>query len=239
MARKAKWAKGTKFKWAGNDVSEITNIGGPQRTTDEEDVTSHDSPDGTEEVLMTLKRNGEIPLEGNYDLTDVNGQLALETAYNEQTLGQCEIVLPGGIASFGFEAYVKGINTGFPVNGKIPFNATIRPTGKFNFNVNPSGGLTALTGVDSDAGALAFIPAFNNAVYLYTVAVATGITFIKLTPTAAAHTIKINGAAVTTAQESGEIALGAAGTNTEISIVAKETGKIEKTYKIIVARAAN
>jgi len=61
---------------------------------------------------------------------------------------------------------------------------------------------------------------------------------VKLTPVAASHTIYIQGTAVDTGVQSGEIALGAAGTDTVIFIMAYESAKAPRLYRLTVTRPA-
>ena len=50
-----------------NLIANVTNIGGPSLELDVEDVTSHDSTGGWEEVVATILRTGEVTLDINYD----------------------------------------------------------------------------------------------------------------------------------------------------------------------------
>ena len=234
----AKWAHGSVLSVDGVAVAELTNIGTPNLDHDEEDVTNHDSTDGVEEMIMTIQRTGTIPISGNYVAGNA-GQAALATAHAARSLEPMTIDLPNDLAQWSFNAYVKSIYpTGELVDGKVAFAGELRPSGKCTLTETASGGLTALTGEDSAAGALTFVPSFDNGVYLYNVAVANTVTYVKLTPTATDHTITINDMTVSSGTESGEITLGAADSVTKITIKAKETGKVPKTYTIYVARAA-
>ena len=238
MATVAKWAHGSILTADSEVVAELMNIGTPSLDRDEEDVTNHQSSEGYEEMIMTLKRTGTIPISGNYVAGD-DGQAKLLELYNAGTLAAMTIDLPNNLAQWSFNAYVKSIHPlGELANGKVAFSAVLRPSGECTLTETVSGGLTALAGVNSAAGDLTFVPGFATGVYTYTVAVATAITYIKLTPTAASHTITVNGAVVGTGVESGEIALGAADSVTTVTIVAQEANKAPKTYTIYVARAA-
>lgn len=235
-----RWAFGTQLKRDGDVVAGLNNIGGINLDRDEVDITSHDSADEFEEVGMTLRRAGTVAVSGFMDDADADGQQGLLADYNDGTLQSFEIVLPNGIASWTFSAYVKGVNIGDQeVNGFLPFAATLRIQGKPTLALTMSGGLSALTGVDSAAGGLTFVPVFVNDTHQYAVAVAHTVTWVKLTPTAASHTITINGNTVGSGSQSGEIALGDADSTTEITIVAWELNKVPVSYKILVARAAS
>lgn len=101
-----------------------------------------------------------------------------------------------------------------------------------------SAGLSALTITNSAAAGVTPTPAFANGVYSYTTSVANAITHVTITPTAASHTIKVNGATVASGATSGNIVI-AAGELKLITIVAQETNKTPITYEIRVFRAAS
>lgn len=241
MTTAANWAYGTKLLIGGSGgtpIAELTNISGPELDTDEIDVTTHDSVDGFEEVIPGLKRTGVISIEGNFLPGDA-GQAALLADYLSGVKKTYAILFPAAMAAeWVFSAFVKmPPSTEAPIDDKVPFTAELRVTGKPTLNLTNSGGLTALTGIEQQLGAaLVFVPAFANAKLAYSVTVNTASTWIKLTPTAASHTITVNGVAVASGVQSGEITLGAAGSLTTVTISAKETNKIAKIYTITVVR---
>ncbi len=94
---------------------------------------------------------------------------------------------------------------------------------------------------ETDGAALTFLPTFAIANLPYNVTVDTTSTWIKLTVTAAGHTITAKAAGIsyplTSTVQSGEIAIGAAGSVTDVVISVKETAKTAKFYTIHVYRA--
>ena len=56
-------AFGTAFKLGATEIAKVTNTSGPSLSLDTEDVTSHDSTDGWEEVVATILRSGTITLD--------------------------------------------------------------------------------------------------------------------------------------------------------------------------------
>ena len=70
----------------------------------------------------------------------------------------------------------------------------------------------------------------------YFASVANEITYVKVTPTAADHTITVNGVEVESGESSGNINL-AEGAMTTITVKAQQEGKAEATYVIKVYRA--
>ncbi|MDD4986686.1 MAG: cadherin-like beta sandwich domain-containing protein [Dehalococcoidales bacterium] len=150
------------------------------------------------------------------------------------------------IGTFTFIGYLASFEiAGFTIDGSLEFIAEIAINGEPALALTASGGLSALTGIEENAGAaLDFIPDFANSIYLYTVAVNTASTYVKFTPTATAHTITIlngyDGSTTTVASgnQSGPLALGGANTVTKFTITATETGKVSMVYVIYVTRAA-
>lgn len=241
MSTSAKLAFGTTLKKGATAIAELTSIGGPTISADTVEATSHDSADGYREFLQGLRNAGEISIEGNF-IPGNAGQVALTTDLNDGSLDSYTITFPSAMATtWTFSAIVTAFETSAPFDEKASFTATLKISGKATLNVTASTGMSALTGKDSASptpGDLTFVPTFAIGTFFYTCDVAAGITYVKLTPTATDHTITINGNTVTSGNESGEIALGAAGTNTEITIIVKETNKVAKTYTVWVTRAA-
>ena len=108
--------------------------------------------------------------------------------------------------------------------------------------------LSGLTGSTSTNGSTFSgtlnIGTFTAATTSYTASVASNVTHVKLTPTKAhtAASIKVGKtgslSSVTSTQSSGAIALGAAGTSTDIKVVVTAENGTTKEYTVMVARAA-
>ena len=228
----AHWAFGTELLKNGVKIAEITDIGSPDLDADEVDVTSHDSPDGFEEVLMGIKRTGVVNLEGFFVPGDA-GQQALMTDYNSGASDSYKIKFPAAMAAeWNFTGRIKKApTTGAPVDGAVPFNAEIRVTGKPTLDLTYSNNLSALA---VTTGTL--VPGFAAGTYAYHVNVLTGASSVAVTPTAGAGVITVNGTVVSSGAASGAITLGSAGSLTPIQIVVKETNKIARVYNLVVAR---
>lgn len=125
---RAKWAHGTQLTVDGVKVAELQNIGTPQLTRDEEDVTNHDSPGGHEEFIMTVMRSGTLPISGNFVAEDP-GQQKVISLFKSAERVPMSIKLPDDIAEWTFEGLVQALNMGELAKGKIPFNASIRVSG--------------------------------------------------------------------------------------------------------------
>jgi len=124
---------GTAFKRGATTVAQVRNISGPGLSLDTEDVTTHDSPSGWEEVVATILRSGEVTLELVYDpnaATHKNasgGILADLVARTSQTYS---IVFPSSPAvTWSFTAYCVGFEPGAPHDGALTASARYKITG--------------------------------------------------------------------------------------------------------------
>lgn len=228
----------------GNTIAEITNIGGLEVNRDMIDVTSHGSSDTYKEYIPGLKDSAEMTIEGNFKAGDTDGQIGLLTDFEAGTLQVFVLTFPTGItAAFTFNAYVSKFKAGdFPVDGKLPFSATLKISGKPTLAITASGNLTDLSGIEENGGsALTFLPTFAAAKKKYNVTINTASTYIKVTPTLAGATIKIyiNGTynqSVASGAQSGTIAVTDAAI-TEVRLDVIETGKVANSYWLYVYTA--
>ena len=236
----AVWAHGTVLKKGSTAIAELTNINGLNLDSDEIDVTHLESPGGYEEIIQSIRRTGVVSIEGNFVPGDP-GQAALMADYLAGTVAAYTIDFSGaGLgAEWNFDAYVKmAPSTEAETAGKIPFSAELRVTGQPSLDLTYSGNLTDLSGIEQNTGAaLTFSPTFAVGTYEYVVSVNTASTWVKFTVTGA-DTLTIDGTTVTTAVQSDELDLGAAGSVTKFVIARQETGKIKRRYTVHVARAS-
>jgi len=99
---------------------------------------------------------------------------------------------------------------------------------------------TFFTVVDNDSNALTPSPAAAAAVYEYDLESYSDTTYIKITPTATAGTIYVNGVVVATTVQSGEITVNVGtGAITYVPIVVTELNKTPKIYWIRVHGGAS
>lgn len=233
---------GAKLSRAGTEIAYLTEVGGVSLQQAAIDVTNMQSPNDAQEFIGGLLSVGSITAHGFFKPGDTSGQVGLRDDLVAHTLQSFTLTYESDAATtWTFSALVEeftiaGVNT----NNAVEFNVSLKVSGLPTLGITTSGGLTVLSGADSAAGALDFIPNFSSGTYLYAVPVATGITYIKLTPTAAGHTITItSGSAsqvVPSGTESAQITLGAAQSVTEVKITAVETGKAPKEYTLYVNR---
>ena len=230
-------AFGTSFSWNGETIAELKTINGIELTVATTDVTTHQSEDSYVREIPTFITPGDVTLEGFFSVGDSNGQIAMMADFNDKVKHECVITFPIVTGtSWTFDAYITAIKIGdAPIDGMLPFTATVKPYGKPVFATATSVGLTTAFFAISESAVI--IPAPANAVYTYTASVLTGIESVIVTPTATTGVITVNGDVVATGVASSAITLGAAGSITEVVIVVTEENKAPITYTIFLARA--
>lgn len=225
--------------WNYSKVLEILSISGPSQSRDTIELTSHDSPDKFREFVAGPISGGEVSIEGNLIVGDTLGQIALHTDMQDGTKRDCFIVLPMGVgAALSFEALAKGFESSYPNDGKIGLSGSLQVTGKPTLLTVQSAGMSALAGIEENGpdDALVITPVRAVGTYEYECTVNTNSTHVELTVTAVAHTVYINGELEATGVESGEIALGDAGTTTKILIIVYEANEAPRLYTLSVIR---
>ena len=234
-------AFGTTFTWNSVVVAGLSAINGIELTVDPLDVTTHQSANYYKEILPGLIDAGEVTLEGNFEYTDTTGQQALLTDLNSRVSRTAIITFPASTgATWTFTGYALGIKIGdAATDGTIPFTARIKPTGKPTFAVATSAGLTTPFFTVNGSGVI--VPVAAQATLEYTINWLTGVTTFTITPTAAAGVITVtaNGVSQTviSGNASSAIALGAAGSMINMTVVVQETNKAPKTYLMHCVRA--
>lgn len=233
-------AKSTILVWNYRKLLELTGISGPAQSRDIIDVTNHDSANSFREFIVGPANGGEIGLEGNFIASDSAGQIAFHTDMQGGTSRTAWLIMPMSVgAAMTFSAFAKGFEPSFPYDDKLGVTGSLQTTGKPTLLTTQTTGISAMTGIEENAGAaLSITPAVAAGTYAYTCTVNTASTWVKLTVTAASHTIYIQGTSVATGVQSGEIALGAAGTTTDVFIMAYEAAKAPRVYILTVTRAA-
>lgn len=112
-------------------IADVTNIGGPARTRETIDVTSHNSPGQWMEFIGGLKDGGEISLDINYDPAELTHDI--DDDFDDTEARNYRIViLPGTDDEYTWS--IKGIMTElsdeFPYDDKMSRSMTIKVTGK-------------------------------------------------------------------------------------------------------------
>jgi len=230
---------GTKLGINGTDVAKLTSIGGLDLSADTLDKTTLDSTGGYREFLASFKDGGEVPISGYFLPTAGQGQSELLDAFEDGDEESFTITFPARLgAQWAFNGVVTKISTGADLEDLVSFEGTIKVSGQPTLNIDYSAKVTALTGIEEEAGgALVIMPTFSQDTFEYIVkAVHTDSTYIKLTATSTAASIVANGVTMLTTVQSGEIQLGAKGTITEVLLTTTDSGKISRVYKIKVPR---
>jgi len=166
------------------------------------------------------------------------GQIALHTDMQAGSVKPTFLLLPMSIGqAMSFNAIPTKFEPSFPHDGKSSVSMSLKVTGKPTLLTTQSAGMTGLTGIEqTGSAALTITPAIAVGTYEYACTVNTASTWVKLTVTAAGHTIYVNGVAQTSGTEGNQIALGAAGTDTVIHILVYESNKAPRLYKLTVHR---
>lgn len=242
MTTQAVASYGSVLKWNNVALAEITDIAGPGISFDTIGVTSYSSPNAFKEFIAGFGDGGEVTIEGNFISGDTTGQIAFITDAFAKTIREVIITDPADSATeWTFDALVTALEFRRPLEEQLGFTATLKISGVPSLGITYSAGISALAGIEENGGAsLTLVPTFATGTYLYTTTVNTASTWIKLTVTAASHTITAswNGSetTLTSGVQSGELALGAAGTVTKFTIKVKESQKVAKEYIIYVTR---
>lgn len=231
-------AYGTTLVWNSLPLLELTSISGPSQTRDTIDVTSHDSSDKFREFIAGPASGGEVSVEGNLIIEDELGQINFYEDLQAGTKRSAWVVLPDG-AAMSFEAIPTSFSPSSPYEDKISVSMGMQITGKPVLYTTQSTGITGLTGIEeTGTAALTITPTVAAGTYSYACTVNTASNYVKLTVTAASHTIYVQGTAQTSGTQGGEIALNPAGETTDIFIIVYEANKSPRLYVLTVNRPA-
>ena len=126
-------AFGTLLKRGGVTIAQVTNIAGPGISLDTQDVTSHDSTAGWEEVVGTILRSGEVKLDLVYDPNAATHKWAAGGLLSDlvlRTATAYTLVFPSTAAvTWAFNAFVTGFEPSAAVDGALTASATLKITG--------------------------------------------------------------------------------------------------------------
>jgi len=228
----------------GNTIAEVKSISGPEMSLNAIDVTHLNSPDAFKEFVGGMRDGGEVSIEGNFYPGDTNGQKGLHDDLVAATMQTFVLTFPTAMATtWTFTALVTKFKTEAPLDDKVPFSASMKISGKPVLAITLSTGMSGWAGIEENAGAaLVEVPGFAIGTFEYSCTVNTLSTWVKMTPTAAAHTITIHDyfddsyQTVASGNQSGALDIGAADTVTQIDVTVQETGKVAKTYVFYIVR---
>jgi hypothetical protein len=221
------------------NIGVMTGIKAPEKTQETIDTTTLDTADFYKTVIGGLLDGGEVTATGYYDITDA-GQVALNTALEARTVDTYTITFPTTIgATFTFDALVTKVTPGeCNLADAVGFEVTLKISGKPVLGVSASSGLSGLA-LTAAGGSL--VPSYSASLrsYVFSGVSATSVT---VTPTAAAHTIKlyVDGVYVqdvTSGAASAAIAL-VINVSKKITLVTYEVAKTPISYDITVVKTS-
>ena len=238
MTTSAIMAQGVVLEREGVAIAEITKISPQSNKQDTVDVTTLSSVGNYREFIAGWKDAGELQIEGNLVAGDVAGQQAVFADFEAGTVSGYVLTFPTAItATLTFSALVTEFGIGgFAVGDKVPFNATLKISGAATLAISASDGLTTPFFEISESAVIS--PDASASEYDYIATVLTAVTSVTVTPTGGG-VLTVQGSVVATGEASTAITLGAAGTIKDIVITQKNTGKVAKTYRIKLFRAAS
>lgn len=111
-------------------IAYIKSIGGASLAADTEDVTTHDSTAGFEEVIVTILRTGEVSLEIVYDPAEVTHAAAsgLLDLYENKTLAYFDLIFLSTY-NWTFSGYVTSFEPSASVDAALTAAVKIKITG--------------------------------------------------------------------------------------------------------------
>lgn len=114
-------------------IAQVTDISGPDFSTDTEDATHHSSAGGYEEVITTILRTGAFTLAIQFIPTDSTHNVSTGLLYEwkNKTTTNYQLVFPDtGSTTWTMPCKVTGFSIGAPVGGKLTADVTLRVTGE-------------------------------------------------------------------------------------------------------------
>ena len=135
MASQAVNAFGTTISKDGNEIAEVTNIGGPKLARDTLEVTHHKSTGMWREFIKGLKDGGEVSLDLNFlpfhatHNASTTGLLA--DFSDDTTIAAWVLTFPdSGGTTWSFNGIVTGFEPSQPFDDKLTASVTIKVTGQ-------------------------------------------------------------------------------------------------------------
>lgn len=223
-------------------VAEQVSLGGPSLSSEDVEVTNHDSPNSAKEYIPALTDTGQITFDGNF-IPDSVSQQVLLTDQKNRVVADWRLVLPTADdiedrIKWSFQGYVQSLDFDYPTQDKMTINGVIKLAGGAELSTEQAAYLTGLVimGVDSSNDntlALDEIPDLADGVLIYFAEAAAGDVAVKITPTcSAADKIEVNGVEVGSGDPSGIIPINSAVETVVVTV--RENGKTPTVYQINV-----
>lgn len=115
------------------NIAEVRDIAGPNLSLDVEDVTSHTSAGGWEEVVATILRSGQVTFDCNFVPADAthDPSTGLIADMVNRVLRTFQLVFPDtATTTWEFSAYVVGFNPAEPVAGSLSAAIALKISGQ-------------------------------------------------------------------------------------------------------------
>lgn len=120
-------------------VAQCKDFDGPEDTTDEIDVTTHDSADDYKEFLPGLQDGGTVSFDIELDPEDTASQAQLRTFKQSREVVNWRLVFPTtNLSRLEFIGFVNSFSLGAPVEGSITGSCGIRVSGKPTLVASPA-----------------------------------------------------------------------------------------------------
>jgi len=115
---------------AYDEMANVSSFGGPGLSLDTEDVTTHDSTGGWEEVVGTILRSGELSMDIVYDPADATADATTGLVYAMENRISCffKVTFPD-TTEWSFTGYVTGFEPSAPADGALTASVTIKVNG--------------------------------------------------------------------------------------------------------------
>ena len=223
-------------------VAEQVSISGPSLSSDDVEVTNHDSAGGSKEYIPTLMDTSEISFDGNF-IPGNASQTQLLTDQKQRIVADWRIVLPDATlvanrTKWTFEGYIKSIDFSYPTQEAMTISATMKLAGAAVLSSVESDELEGLVVTGFDSGALSATPTLAlDTIFEYSYAAANDDVSATVTPTnAGAETIWVNSVIVASGSPSGSIDLDV-GPNI-IVVKSQDEDKVPVYYNLYITRAS-
>lgn len=217
---------------------ELAKVTFPAPEVGEIDATTHDSPNYMEQVVAGLIKVGQATFLINY-LGDTAGDDLIEDVWDRAT-DLWTFVLPVALQrAMSFSGFLKKAEVISELKDGVQIAVTITVQTKPTWVKTASAGLTTqfLSITNQAAEALTLSPAAANAVHYYQVTSYSDDTGVKITPTATAGTIYVNGTSVASGAASDAITIGTTtGSVKNIPVLVWEANKVPIPYWISVTK---
>lgn len=110
-------------------IEGIKNLSGPTFSTEEIDITNHTSPSAYRERLPSFKSGGEVSADLLYNPDDVTHE-ALFVDFENRSLRNFKTILTNtGAMTYGFAAYVMGMEVQAPIDNALMVSVKLVVTG--------------------------------------------------------------------------------------------------------------